>query len=132
MQQPIEIADKAIGDHIKAFALAIGKDKSLIYKWLAEPEADPYTRFVAYLEAAHAVNPDGAELLFQDLQARHFALKSGELIKGADWDETLADVLNIFADAVRTRKDNAMFHLKIARVIRTLEWLLKQQAADDA
>lgn len=86
---------------------------------------------VALLEATHKINPEGAALFYQDFQARFLALKDGELIKGASWDETLSDALVIFADAVRTRKGNPLFHMKIARVIRTLEWLLRQQASDD-
>lgn len=128
--QPIEITREAIGEHVKAVALAVNRDKSLIYKWLAESDSDPYSRMVALLEATHGLNPAGAELFFLDFQARYFALKNGEVIKGASWDETLADALAIFADAVRTRNGNPLFHMKIARVIRTLQWLLIQQAAD--
>lgn len=129
--QPIEITREAIGDHVKAIALALNRDKSLIYKWLAESDSDPYSRMVALLEATHRLNPEGAELFYQDFQARFLALKNGELIKGASWDETLSDALMIFAEAVRDRKANPLFHMKIARVIRTLEWLLRQQAADE-
>jgi hypothetical protein len=128
--QPIEITREAIGDHVKAIALEVGRDKSLIYKWLAEADSDPYSRMVALLEAAYRLNPEGAELFYLDFRARFYALKEGELIKGASWDETLSDALQIFAEAVRTRNGNPMFQMKIARVIRTLEWLLRQQAAD--
>lgn len=128
--QPIEITREAIGEHVKAIALAVNRDKSLIYKWLAESDSDPYSRMVALLEAAHKINPEGAELFYQDFQARFLALKDGEIIKGASWDETLSDALNIFADAVRTRQGSPVFHMKVARVIRTLEWLLRQQASD--
>lgn len=128
--QPIEITREAIGDHVKAIALEVGRDKSLIYKWLAEADSDPYSRMVALLEATHKLNPEGAELFYQDFKARFFALKNGEVLKGANWDETLSDALMIFADAVRTRQGNPLFEMKIARVIRTLEWLLLQQAAD--
>ena len=128
--QPIEITREAIGDHVKAIALAVGRDKSLIYKWLAETDSDPYSRMVALLEAAYRLNPEGAELFYLDFRARFYALKEGELIKGASWDETLSDALQIFAEAVRDRKGSPLFHAKIARVIRTLEWLLRQEAAD--
>lgn len=131
MPEPIDIGQEAIGEHVKAFALEIGRDKSLIYKWLSDAEFDPYTRFVAYLRAAHKVNPAGAELLFQDLQSRYFSLKDGDLIRDADWDETLADALKIMAEAVRTRKGSTAFKIEVSRVIRTLEWLLKQQATDE-
>lgn len=128
--QPIEITREAIGDHVKAVALAVGRDKSLVYKWLAEADSDPYSRMVVLLEAAYRINPEGAALFYQDFQARFHALKDGDVIKGASWDETLSDALMIFAEALKTRERNPVFHMKIAQVIRTLEWLLKQQASD--
>lgn len=128
--QPIEITREAIGEHVKAVALAVNRDKSLIYKWLAESDSDPYSRMVTLLEAAHGINPEGAELFFLDFQARYFALKNGEVIRGASWDEALSDALAIFAEAIRARNGSPLFHTKIARVIRTLQWLLIQEAAD--
>lgn len=85
---------------------------------------------VALLEATHKINPEGAALFFHDFEARFFALKAGELIKGASWDETLSDALVILSDAVRTRNGGPIFYMKVARVIRALHWLLRQEASD--
>lgn len=85
-------------------------------------------RFFWFYGAVARVNPDGAELLFRDFKARHYAMKYGDLIKGGNRDEMLGDALNIMADAVRCRENSAMFQLKAARVIRVLEWLLIERS----
>lgn len=131
LPQPIEITQAACEDHIKVIADQLGVNKSWIYRICSDPEHDYLTKFLAFHDAVRAVNPDGARALVDYVNAHHWAKRpEGELIKGASWDETLADALSIFADAVRTRDGNPMFHMKVARVIRTLEWLLKQQASD--
>ena len=127
---PIEITQAACDEHIKAIAEKLGVNKSWIYKICSDPEHDYLTRFLAFHDAVLAVNPTGSRALIDYVNAWHWAKGEGELMKGACWDETLADALNIFADAVRTRKGNPLFHMKVARVIRTLEWLLRQQASD--
>jgi hypothetical protein len=127
---PIEITQAACEEHIKGIANQLGVNKSWIYRICSDAEHDYLTRFLTFHDAVLAENPDGARALIDYINAWYWGKTTGELIKGASWDETLADALNIFADAVRTRKGNPLFHMKIARVIRTLEWLLRQQAAD--
>lgn len=130
LPQPIEITQAACEEHIKAIAERLGVNKSWVYRICSDAEHDYLSRFLIFHDAVLAENPDGARALIDYVNAWHFAKGQGELIKGASWDETLSDALMIFADAVRTRQGNPMFHMKIARVIRTLEWLLRQQAVD--
>ena len=130
LPQPIEITQAACEEHIKAIAEALGVNKSWIYRICSDPEHDYLTRFLVFHDAVMAVNPAGARALVDFVTAWHWAKDGGEMIKGANWNETLADALNIFADAVRTRDGSPLFHMKVARVIRALEWLLKQQASD--
>lgn len=124
--QPILITQAAIGKHVQQIALELNCDDSTVYRYCGHEENDPYTRFCAVYRAAAKVNPEGAELFFQDFKSRHLALRDGNVVNGASREEALSDALNIVADAVRTSEDSPMFRLKIARVIRALEWLLRQ------
>lgn len=130
LPSPIEITQAACEEHIKAIADQLGVNKSWIYRICSDSEHDYLTKFLAFHDAVLAVNPVGARALIDYVNAHHWAKDAGDLVKGARWDETLADALNIFADAVRTRQGSPLFHMKVARVIRTLEWLLRQQASD--
>lgn len=127
---PIEITQAACEEHIKAIADSLNVNKSWVYRICSDAEHDYLSRFLTFHDAVLTVNPDGARALVDYVQSWHWAKADGDLVRGADWDNTLADALQIFADAVRDRKGSPEFHMKIARVIRTLEWLLKQQAAD--
>lgn len=131
LPSPIEITQAACEEHIKGIADRLGVNKSWIYRICSDAEHDYLTRFLTFHDAVLAENPAGARALIDYVNSWHRARDHGELIKGASWDETLSDALVIFADAVRTRKGNPLFHMKVARVIRTLEWLLHQQAADE-
>lgn len=121
MKDPLQIMQLAIGDHIKAFADEIGRDKSQIYRWLGDAEVDPHTREVAVIEAAFKVNPAGAALIFEDLKSRYLALRDADVIKGASWDEALSDAMAALAEAMKRGPD---FETRVAAAIRALEWLL--------
>lgn len=124
---PILITQAAIGKHVQQIALELNCDDSTVYRYCGNEANDPYTRFCAVHRAAAKVNPEGAELYFQDFKTRHLALSGDDDLKGVNREIALSDALNVVADAVRTSEDSPIFRLKVARVIRTLEWLLRQQ-----
>lgn len=125
---PIQVTQQAAEGQVKGVADDLNVSLTTVYKMLSDEGYDPYGRFLAFYRSIAKRNPDGAEMLFQDFKARHYALKDGSVIKGGNRDEMLGDALNIMADAVRCRENSAMFQLKAARVIRVLEWLLIERS----
>lgn len=117
-------------DRVKAFADAVPRDKSLIYQWLADPKHDPYTRMVSVLNAAHKVNPAGADLYVTDFQARHEALRSTDLFRAMDWNVVLSEAMlltqSALAEAVTKGAETEM---KVTLAIRALKELLIQHKA---
>lgn len=127
--QPIQITQKAIGNYVQQIALELNCDDSTVYRYCGHEENDPYTRFCAVHRVTAKVNPDGAELYFQDFQARHLALRNSEILNNAGWDEALGEAMQALAEAVRLRgAGGPEFCVKVASVVRHLEWLLRQQA----
>lgn len=123
---PIEITQAAIGKYVQQIALALNCDDSTVYRYCGHEENDPYTRFCAVHRAAAKVNPEGAELYFQDFKARHLALQGNDIATSRE--EVLGEALHVIADAIRSKDDTPAARQKIATVIRTLEWLLRQEA----
>ena len=131
MNDPLQIMQLAVGDHIKAFADEIGRDKSQVYRWLGDPELDPLTRMVATLEAAFAVNPEGEELLFQYIQARHVSLREEAVMRGARWEDALGDAMATTADCLAEAvKRGPELEAKGARAIRAIQYLLAQRQVE--
>lgn len=129
--QPDEITRKAIGKHVQEIALKLNVNDSWIYRICGGPEHDPYTKFDTLLAAAQEVNPPGAELLISDAVARYEARKSGEILKGADWNTLLAETITSTSDALAEAvTKGANTEAKINLAIRALKQLLVQHKVE--
>src|SRR4051794_36679871 len=94
---PHDITQAAIDDDVKAVADRMGKGKQWIYKFLAEAQHDPYTRFITLY---NAVDHAGADLFFEDFRARHYARKYKQELQKVSWDQTVLDSIKETGEAI--------------------------------
>lgn len=98
MAEPLLITQNAVGDHVKAVAESLNVNKSWVYRFLGNAEHDPYSRFIDLYEATRKSNKPGANLFFNDFQARH---KAGTpKAQGVLWEVLLAEAMRINQDAL--------------------------------
>lgn len=113
---PIEVSQRAIGEHVKRIAVELNLSDKRVYQFLGDESHDPYTRFIGLFRATAKVNPDGFELFFRDIKARYEAEHGlGDVSR----DVVLAEVLEALVAILKDGDTDA--HLaRAARAIDTL------------
>lgn len=124
--QPDEITREAVGKHCQEIALKLNVNASWVYRICGGPEHDPYTKLIALYQAAVEVNPEGANLFFNDFQSRHLARK--QKAQGVLWEVLLADAMRINQDALAEAATRGpKLRVKALKAIEALQVLIAQE-----
>lgn len=99
-QQPYEVIGDAIKGHMKQLAQDIEKSETWVNRQGNDPEASYYQRFWQLYEPLHHRNPAGADEIYEDFSARHFALKYGLILRSVCWCDAVGDVAKETAEAI--------------------------------
>lgn len=129
VSEPLLITQNAVEDHVKQVAEGLKVNKSWVYRFLGNAEHDPYSRFIALYNVTREVNKAGANLFFNDFQARHRAGQAKA--QGVLWEVLLAEAMRINQDALAEAATRGPeLRVKALKAIEALQFLIAQEKAN--